>query len=250
RVRTWSNPSGLDLTPIASEVWAAERPFVWNYIDVGGRSAVVRLSDQSLWVHSPVELDDGLRAALAELGPVRHIVSPNYEHVKYARQWLEAFPEANGFACPGLRSKMPNIPYTDTVGAPTGQPYPEAWPREIEACWFPAEKNPFTGRPFFNEVVFYHRPSQCLFVSDVYWNYPAEVSGEPVPKGTRLWKFGMDQVYLPFYKRLMVSDRSKYEKCVETVLAWDFETLVPCHGLVIRGSDAAHAALREHLLLP
>lgn len=44
--------------------------------------AVVKLSDGSLWVHSPVELDVPLREALAELGPVSHIVSPNYEHVK------------------------------------------------------------------------------------------------------------------------------------------------------------------------
>lgn len=44
--------------------------------------AVVKLSDGSLWVHSPVELDGPLREALDKVGPVQHIVSPNYEHVK------------------------------------------------------------------------------------------------------------------------------------------------------------------------
>lgn len=48
--------------------------------------AVLRLSDGSLWVHSPVELDDDLAAALAELGEVKHIVSPNFEHTKFAQQ--------------------------------------------------------------------------------------------------------------------------------------------------------------------
>ena len=48
--------------------------------------AVLRLSDGSLWVHSPVSLDDDLAAALAELGEVKHIVTPNYEHTKYAQQ--------------------------------------------------------------------------------------------------------------------------------------------------------------------
>ena len=48
--------------------------------------AVLRLSDGSLWVHSPVCLDDDLAAALAELGKVKHIVTPNYEHTKYAQQ--------------------------------------------------------------------------------------------------------------------------------------------------------------------
>lgn len=56
--------------------------FVQYYCWTGGRMTVAKLSDGSLWVHSPVELDEPLRAALGELGPVAHIVSPNYEHVK------------------------------------------------------------------------------------------------------------------------------------------------------------------------
>lgn len=44
--------------------------------------AVVKLSDGSLWVHSPVGLDEPLRHALEEIGPVAHIVSPNFEHVR------------------------------------------------------------------------------------------------------------------------------------------------------------------------
>lgn len=47
---------------------------------------MLRLSDGSIWVHSPVSLDDDLAAALAELGEVKHIVSPNYEHTKFAQQ--------------------------------------------------------------------------------------------------------------------------------------------------------------------
>ena len=36
-------------------------------------------------------------------------------------------------------------------------------------------------------------------------------------------KFGMDVVYLPFYKRAMVDDANKYEATVERVCAWDFK---------------------------
>jgi hypothetical protein len=60
--KTWSNPRGLTLTPVKKDVvWGAERPFIWNTIDVGGRMAVVKLNDGSLWVHSPVDLDPALR---------------------------------------------------------------------------------------------------------------------------------------------------------------------------------------------
>ena len=72
--KTWSNPEGLVLKQLQPNLFVAERPYVWNGIDVGGKMAVVKLSDGSLWVHSPVNLDADLKASLKELGPVKHIV--------------------------------------------------------------------------------------------------------------------------------------------------------------------------------
>ena len=176
--------------------------------------AVLRLSDGSLWVHSPVQLDDELAAALAELGEVKHIVSPNYEHTKYAQQvrsvqpsaaclkhatpaglnklldhmsrnykiapkatllrestapllyfkdewpahmhicggmqWIERYPGARSYACPGLKQKAPEVPYTLELGGGGGDP-PE-WLGEIQATWLDYERNPFNGKAFFNEV--------------------------------------------------------------------------------------------------
>ena len=108
---TWSNPSGAVLTPLVDDlVWAAERPFLWNSIDVGGKMGVVRLSDGSLWVHSPVDLDSPTRAAVDALGPVRHIVSPNFEHVKWAAQWKRAYPSATLWGCPGMKREETRHP--------------------------------------------------------------------------------------------------------------------------------------------
>ena len=44
--RTWSNRWGLTITPIATGMWAAERPFLWNGIDVGGRSVICRMASK------------------------------------------------------------------------------------------------------------------------------------------------------------------------------------------------------------
>jgi len=120
--KTWSNVEGLVLTPVRENLWAAERPFVWNSIDVGGKMAVIKLSDGSLWVHSPIELDEKTKEAMDSLGPVKHIVSPNYEHVKYAKQWIDAYPDATAYGCPGAKDKFPEIPFDAEVGgeAPSG----------------------------------------------------------------------------------------------------------------------------------
>ena len=240
--RTWSNPTGSVLTPVvAGRVWAAERPFVWNGIDVGGKMAVVRLEDGSLWVHSPVELDGALAEAVDALGPVRHVVSPNFEHVKWAAQWKAAYPSATLYGCPGMRAKKPGIPWDAEVGEGPG------WGGEVAHVAFEGcERNPFTGTPFFNEVVFFHAPTGVVFVTDLFWNYPDARTTAGVPAGTSLWKLGMDKVYLPFYRRAMVHDPTAFRTAIEAVLAWPFDAMLPCHGtFVARG---AKSALRRHLL--
>ena len=53
------------------------------------------------------------------------------------------------------------------------------------------------------QVVFVHKPSGTLIATDLVWNYP----GSGTPRGTKAWKFGMDRVYLPFYKKFMIKDK-------------------------------------------
>ena len=75
---TWSNRQGLTLTPLATGLWAAERPFMWNGIDVGGRSVVARMNDGNLLVYSPIEYTASLGACLESLGgKVTYIVIPS-----------------------------------------------------------------------------------------------------------------------------------------------------------------------------
>ena len=129
------------------------------------------------------------------------------------------------------------------------------------------EVNPFTGKPFFNEVIFYHTPSKTLMTTDLFWNYP-QPNGVPnshlpiddpawelappvdgIPIGSKLWKLGMDKIYGPFYKKFMVKDRSKYDAMNNQILnGWDIETVIPAHGDLIHGAPLVKEVLREHLL--
>jgi hypothetical protein len=54
-----------------SSVHACARPFVWNDIDVGGRMGVVKMRDGSLWIHSPIELDDDAMRGVRGERPTR-----------------------------------------------------------------------------------------------------------------------------------------------------------------------------------
>lgn len=292
----WSNRLGSVLTPAAIPgVYTACRPFLWNSIDVGCRMTVIELSSQTngkpdLFIHSPVRLDKPLKDAIEKLGTVKHVVSPNLEHVKFAKMWGEGFPEANMWACPGMMEREAGrwtgeIPYSARPPS-----YPGSNPSPVEGMWdwndvqplhFDTEVNPFTNKPFFNEVVFYHAASKTLLATDTYWNYPKgdgvtnsnyqdmknfdtndfgpwelAPSMEGIPLGSRLWKQGMDKLFRPFYLNLMVKNDKKEEFrkttsfiCGMGESTWDVETVIPAHGDIVRGSDLTKEVLKRHFNL-
>jgi hypothetical protein len=282
----WSNRVGTVLTPVALPgVYTADRPFLWNTIDVSCRMTLIQMESNdekkdgtykpALFVHSPVRLDAQLKKAVDELGVVTHIVSPNYEHVSFAAGWAEAYPDARMWGCPGLAEREPAIKFTDELpfgvrppsfpsmsgGSQHKLPLPITgmWNTDdkIQALHFDCELNPLTGKPFFNEVVFYHAPSKSLMMTDTYWNYPQR-KGIPnsqyerlkqklvaniddvnmndgkqqdpdfgpwelapviqVPWKSLLWKFGMDKVYRPFYMNLMVGSEQQRQQKYESIV--------------------------------
>lgn len=200
----WSNRLGSVLTPASVPgVYTADRPFYWNKIDVGCRMTVIQIPSSTLdtpelIVHSPVGIDPPLIQALEQLGTVAHVISPNYEHVKYAPQWARQYPNAKMWGCPGLMEREPEVKWTGELpyGArpPGFSSYMNAigeegeggtntvengdgingmwdW-NELQPLHINTEVNPFTGRAFFNEVIYYHAASKTVMMTDLYWNYP------------------------------------------------------------------------------
>jgi hypothetical protein len=248
----WSNATGESVREIIKDsLFVCERAFVWNSIDVGGRCAVVKMKNGELWVHSPIDLDEETKRAIDGIGVVKHIVSPNYEHVKYAVQWKRAYPDAILWGCPGLKEKKKGeIPYDRDLGevGDAGVEWREMWLDEFEMVHWDCES--VLEKPFFNEVSFVHKESKCLMVTDVYWNYP---DGNGMDENLytfkeKGWKFLMDVIYLPIYKEVLCfGKKEKLRARVEDVERLDFDTIVPCHGTIVTGGGVK-SALRKHLL--
>jgi hypothetical protein len=210
---------------------------------------------------------------------VQHVVSTNYEHLKFAPEWAAAYPDAKFWGCPGLAKRMPDMPWTGEMpdgyrpagwkGAavespvlPTTEPW---WDRNlIQALHVNMEVNPATGRPFFNEVVYFHTVSKTLMVTDLFFNYPASTVPNSefgrndawelapvvsdIPVGSRLWKKGMDVVYAPFFSTLMVTDKAAFRDMAEHIVnVWQPEIVIPAHGDILRGKDFIRQVLTKKL---
>jgi hypothetical protein len=67
---------------------------------------VIRLSDGSLFVCSPIALLDSLSASVSALGPVRHLVLPNA-----LGEWKSAYPAARLYASSRLQRKRRDLSF-------------------------------------------------------------------------------------------------------------------------------------------
>ena len=215
------------LRPLSEEVHVQEVPFRIGGMELGGRMTVVRLPDGGLWVHSPVRLAEETRAAVDALGPVRFLVAPNVMHHVHLGAWAAAYPQAKVVAPAGLRRKRPELrleaELTDTPEPGYAAVFSQQWMR---------------GMPKLDEFVFLHRPSRTLLVTDLAFNIRESPS----------W---LTRTYLKLcrtYGKLaptlllksMVKDRAALRASLDTVLGWDFERVVVCHGEVLeRGGREA-----------
>lgn len=232
RPKTWHNRTGELLRQIAPTMWVIERGYIFlKYIDVGGRTTIIRLPDGTLFVHAPLALTAPLKAAIDDIGRVTVVAAPNTEHVDFVAQWAHFYPDAVYLCPPGRIDKLSAIPFTRELSA-TNIPDPTLSDADIAQYFIPQA-------PFFNETIFLHRPTKTLLVTDFFWAYP---SGPDVPRNTRAFGWGMNTLYKPVYDRLLVNDRPSFAALLERLLAENFCRIIPCHGDIIETDG--HAKLR------
>ena len=91
---TFTNPQGQVLQPIRENVWAADRPFIWNTIDVGGRMTVIRVSGASLLSPPGGDSVPGSLLVQAAASPAACVQCPMSFGTNYQCVWIEDSPKS------------------------------------------------------------------------------------------------------------------------------------------------------------
>ena len=89
----------------------------------------------------------------------------------------------------------------------------------------------FRGRPYENEVVFFHRASRTLLLCDLAFDF-----GPRTATPTRLLmkvlrsygRFGPSKL-----DPLLIRDRDAARRSLERILDWDFDRVVVSHGEIL-----------------
>jgi hypothetical protein len=226
-----SDPTAVTTRALADRLWVAEHPMKAMGMELGRRMTVVRLTDGRLWLHSVGRLTPEVRGWLEGLGRVAFVVSPSQLHRRWMEQYAAAYPDAALVASPGLPKKRPDLAFDRTLG---DRPEPE-WAEELDQTVFPV-------RGDYREVVFLHRPSRTLILTDLCFHIPA---GRGLVTSTLARAFGYYERFdASRLLRVMVADRPAARAALERILTWDFDRVIIGHGEVAesRGKPALERA--------
>jgi hypothetical protein len=223
------------VTPFGSKFWLCDGPAVTGAagFKFPTRMAVIQLpGDAGLWVWSPVALTQDIRDAVDALGPVRYLVAPNSLHYSFIADWAAAYPDAGVYAAPGLTEEVAGTAIYSTISD------------ESEAAWAGAVDHVIVrGNKITTEVVFFHRESATVLVTDLV---------QQIPQGWyRGWRAVVARLDLmtapvpsvPRKFRMATRDKAAARDGIERVLEWPSVRLVMAHGTPI--SSGGNDALRQ-----
>ncbi|KAK1971964.1 hypothetical protein LY78DRAFT_566793 [Colletotrichum sublineola] len=243
-----------DLTP---NITTFSLPFSrFGTVKIGGRATLVRLTSGALAIFSPVALTDAVRAKIAEKGgDLAYIVAPDIEHHIFLSEYKAAFPAAKLVGPDGLPQKR-----AKQAGDPKINPADEF------AVVFKsgADKRATAVGPDFDadfeceyvdahpnkEIAFFYKPDRILIQADLLFNLPPTEQYSRAPEAERDTSSGLanrlfgglqtTQGDLKWVRRfhwyvMSSKDRPAFNESIQRIDAWDFDTIVPCHGDVIQG---------------
>lgn len=202
-------------------IWIGEGPvvpFVLGF-PYPTRMAVIRLSDGTLFVWSPIALSSALRSEVDALGPVRYLVSPNLLHHLFLGEWKSVYPEARLYASPGLRRRRRDFAFDADLG---DAPDP-GWAEDLDQVLV-------RGSFAMTEVVFFHRASRTVIFADLIENLPHDWF-----RGWRRFVARLDGITAPHPGaprewRASFINRRAARAALERILAWPIERVLIAHG--------------------
>lgn len=220
------------LSPLAADLWEYDAPMTVLGMALRHRMTIAKLPDGSLWLHSPSAHSPALAGELAKLGPVAHIVAPNAMHDTYLEGWFAACPNARFHGAQGFAKFRPDLRFTDALGDAQ------------DAGWAGTfDQLTLRGMPRLNEVVFLHRASHTLIVTDLVFNLGAEM---PFLSRVLLTLNGCYEcLAVSRLLKTTIKDRAALRTSLDQMLAWDFDRVVVSHGrnLDSAAKDTLRAAL-------
>lgn len=212
----------------ADDIWFADQSYSLLGADIGTRMTIIRTAS-GLLIHSPIKLESQILEEVKQLGTPAYIVAPSCMHNLNIRAWSQTFPEAHVYA-PSTANLEGNMPFNKLHAS---QEFP--WEEEIVTL-------EVGGMPKIKESVFFHKATQTLVVSDLFFNLV-----EPMSGWTRLLAklYGIyGRVSTTRLFRIYIKDNLEFHNFVISLSSYYIDKLIVSHGQNIE-SGACEVIFQE-----
>lgn len=215
------------LREIDRNIWVAEQPLKYWGLEVGTRMTVIRLTNGELIVISPIKVDETTIHQINEIGDVTFIIAPNRYHHLFVSELKAIYPKAKIWVAPGLESKRRDI----SIDQVLNQGKIGMWD-EVEYLLFEGFKVlDLSGPSTLNEIVFFHRDSRTLILTDTAYHFDGNFPWKTQLAG-RLIR-GYRKLEPSLLEKLATREKDKVEKSIKQILCWDFKRVIMAHGSII-----------------
>jgi hypothetical protein len=226
------------LRQVAEDIWIADGPSVPAFgLPIPVRMTAVRLPDGGMWLHSPIQANAGLVAEAQALGPIRHLVAPNLAHFSWLPDWKREAPEAEAWAAPGVRRRAQRQGKAVDWAGELSDEAPPGWAGTIDQMVI-------KGSPVLREVVFLHRASRTLILTDLIENLEAETLPLWLRWPARLGGIAAPDGKAPPHVRAVFTNRRALKESVQRMIEWAPERVLLAHGRWIERDGAAELRRR------
>jgi hypothetical protein len=221
-------PTGYEplytLKSVAPSIWIVDGGWISFYgIPFPTRMTVIRMLSGDIWVHSPININSELFESVSSLGNIRYLVAPNWIHYAWVPMWQQRFPDAMTYVSPGVVNRAASRGVQLRYEQELRNDAPAAWAEEIDQR--------FADSGYHREVVFFHRASRSLILTDLIENFEADkmpwwtrpflrLGGVCDPNG------GMPRDMAASFKRYSEHLR----RLVSDMIAWDPKAIILAHG--------------------
>lgn len=231
------------LRKIDHNLWVAEQEQKFMGLEVGTRMTVVRLSNKSILLISPIRIDVKLKQQLDELGEVKYLIAPNLFHYSYIAECQKIYADAQTISPPGLTNKNPDLKI-DIVFTEDAI----AFNSELEYLHL-------AGFQIFvvpkiraaNEIVFYHPQTKTLIITDSAFNLD---NSFPIATQIVGRLMGSYQVLKPSWlEKVAIKNPQLLQQSISQVMTWDFKRVFMAHGKIVEDNAKEQLAAGYQWLL-
>ena len=204
-------------TLIPDCIWYMDQPIKFGPLQISSRMTLVKLSDGTLWVHSPIQLNETIKAEIDAIGTVSAVIAPNLTHHLSFKDFLNSCPEAKSCIAPGLDKKRKDLAGFAVIGD-------NRWAEDFDSVFV-------AGLPVINETAWFHKATGTLILADLLFCFGS--SQKRLNRVVARMLGVYERLAMSRTMRFSIKNKEAFKASILTIEQWDIQRIILAHDAIV-----------------